>query len=89
MTMILLIQKPVTYNSLGSVRIVAVDCGIKNNQIRCLANRGACVKVVPWDYDFNVEGYVLLIGGHVPGVWYSVIHMFDTYVQLIMWSWKN
>ena len=28
---------------------------MKNNQIRCLVERGACVKVVPWDYDFNKD----------------------------------
>lgn len=35
--------------------VVAVDCGIKNNQLRCLANRGARLKLVPWDYDFTQE----------------------------------
>ena len=35
---------------------MAVDVGIKNNQIRCLATRGVCVKVVPWDYDYSKEG---------------------------------
>ena len=34
---------------------MAVDCGIKCNQIRCLAMRGAAVTVVPWDYDFNKD----------------------------------
>ena len=52
----LLIQEPVVYNPSGSLRIVAVDCGIKNNQIRCLASRGACVQVVPWNYDFTKDG---------------------------------
>ena len=44
---------PKVYNESGRLRIVAVDCGMKNNQIRCLVERGASVKVVPWDYDFN------------------------------------
>jgi len=35
---------------------LAVDCGIKYNQIRCLVKRGAEVKVVPWNYDFTQEG---------------------------------
>ena len=49
-------QSPKVYNAGGGgVRIVAVDCGMKNNQIRCLVERGACVKVVPWDYDFNKD----------------------------------
>ena len=49
------LQSPKVYNTAGSLRIVAVDCGIKNNQIRCLVERGACVKVVPWDYNFNKD----------------------------------
>ncbi len=49
------------YNPGGDVTIVAVDCGIKNNQIRCLCERGACVKVVPWNHSLSFEGYCLLI----------------------------
>lgn len=41
------------YNPSGEFKIIAVDCGIKYNQIRCLMARGAAVKVVPWNYDFN------------------------------------
>ncbi|XP_067032291.1 multifunctional protein CAD-like [Acropora muricata] len=43
------------FNPGGELRIIAVDCGIKYNQIRCLIARGAAVKVVPWDYDFNSD----------------------------------
>ncbi|CAH3149400.1 unnamed protein product [Porites evermanni] len=43
------------YNANGEFKIIAVDCGIKYNQIRCLVTRGAAVKVVPWNYDFNVD----------------------------------
>lgn len=42
------------YNREGDVNILCVDCGIKNSQIRCLAERGACVTVVPWNMDFSV-----------------------------------
>ena len=48
-------QSPRLYNPSGSPHIVAIDCGMKNNQIRCLALRGAAVKVVPWDYNFIQE----------------------------------
>ena len=41
------------YNKEGSPRIIAIDCGIKNNQIRCLLRRGCHVTVVPWNHDFN------------------------------------
>ena len=47
------LQSPVVYNPSGEFKIIAVDCGIKYNQIRCLIARGAAVKVVPWNYDFN------------------------------------
>lgn len=48
--------EPVIHGS-GPVRVLAVDCGIKNNIIRCLVNRGATVIRVPWDYDFNAGEY--------------------------------
>ncbi|KAI9265684.1 hypothetical protein EDC94DRAFT_692795 [Helicostylum pulchrum] len=37
------------------MRIIAVDIGMKYNQIRCFVYRGVELKVVPWDYDFNAE----------------------------------
>jgi carbamoyl-phosphate synthase small subunit len=37
----------------GGVPIVLVDCGLKNNQIRMLVERGCEVRVVPWDHDFG------------------------------------
>ncbi|XP_048582392.1 CAD protein isoform X2 [Nematostella vectensis] len=46
---------PTVYNPQGTPHIIALDCGIKYNQIRCLVSRGACVKVVPWSHDFNPE----------------------------------
>lgn len=50
------LREPVVYNPVGDIRIVAVDCGIKFNQIRCLCERGASVKVVPWNYKLNSDG---------------------------------
>lgn len=43
-------KKPKIFNEKGSTKIIAIDCGIKYNQIRCLIERNACVQVVPWDY---------------------------------------
>ena len=34
------------------VRVLCVDVGFKNNQLRCLLSRGVALQVVPWDYDF-------------------------------------
>ncbi|KAH0605201.1 uncharacterized protein H6S33_005183 [Morchella sextelata] len=37
------------------VRILFVDVGGKNNQLRCFLSRGVEVKAVPWDYDISQE----------------------------------
>ena len=55
------IKEPVVYNPEGEVKIVAVHCGMKTNQIRLLCERGACVKVVPWDYKLDSAGEFLLV----------------------------
>jgi carbamoyl-phosphate synthase/aspartate carbamoyltransferase len=34
------------------LRILAIDVGMKYNQVRCFTKRGVELKVVPWDYDF-------------------------------------
>lgn len=44
-----------TYNQGGSPRILAVDCGLKRNQIRCLVSRGAQVAVVPWNHSLDID----------------------------------
>lgn len=49
-------QEPRVFNPSGSLRITVVDCGIKYNQIRCLAQRGARVTVVPWDFPLDSAG---------------------------------
>ncbi|KAJ7475150.1 hypothetical protein B0H11DRAFT_1327067 [Mycena galericulata] len=37
------------------LRVLAIDVGMKYNQIRCFIDRGTELKVVPWDYDFLAE----------------------------------
>lgn len=44
---------PITYNPKGDVKIAVIDCGVKQNILRCLANRGAAVTVLPHNYNFN------------------------------------
>lgn len=46
------VGEPVVYGG-GRPRVLVVDCGMKNNIVRCLLGRGATVIRVPWDYDFN------------------------------------
>ncbi|KAA8917546.1 hypothetical protein TRICI_000329 [Trichomonascus ciferrii] len=49
------------------LRILAVDVGMKFNQIRCFVRRGVELKVVPWDYDFTNEQYDGLFLSNGPG----------------------
>lgn len=46
----------IRYNEGAGRKVVLVDCGVKNNIIRCLVNRGVEVVRVPWNYDYtNME----------------------------------
>ncbi|KAG2098073.1 carbamoyl-phosphate synthetase [Suillus cothurnatus] len=51
------------------LRVVAVDVGMKYNQIRCFTKRGVELKVVPWNYDFinEAEPYDGLFISNGPG----------------------
>ncbi|CCH59599.1 hypothetical protein TBLA_0B07830 [Henningerozyma blattae CBS 6284] len=49
------------------IRILAVDAGMKYNQIRCFVKRGVELMVVPWDYDFTKEEYDGLFISNGPG----------------------
>ncbi len=51
----------------GDATIMLVDCGVKNNIIRCLLNLGATVVRVPWDYDFTGDYYDGLVISNGPG----------------------
>ena len=59
------IQREVYGN--GGPRVVLVDCGVKNNIMRCLLKRGATVIRVPWDYDFSEEDYDGVFISNGPG----------------------
>ncbi len=48
-------------------KVVLVDCGVKENIIRCLLRRGAEVIRVPWDYDFNELEFDGLFLANGPG----------------------
>ena len=51
----------------GEHKVVLVDCGVKNNIVRCLLNRNATVIRVPWDYDFTNEEYDGVFLSNGPG----------------------
>lgn len=51
----------------GEYRILLIDCGVKNNIIRCLMETEATVIRVPWDYDFTGEEYDGIVISNGPG----------------------
>uniref|UniRef100_A0A8D0F929 Carbamoyl-phosphate synthetase 2, aspartate transcarbamylase, and dihydroorotase n=1 Tax=Strix occidentalis caurina TaxID=311401 RepID=A0A8D0F929_STROC len=51
----------------GSLRVTAVDCGLKYNQVRCLCERGAAVTVVPWDHPLDTADFDGLFISNGPG----------------------
>jgi carbamoyl-phosphate synthase small subunit len=44
------------FNKGGKLKIALIDVGTKYNIIRCLANRGAEVHLLPWNHDLAHEG---------------------------------
>mgnify|MGYP006288055661 CR=1 FL=1 len=58
------ISEKKTYGN-GKYKIILVDCGVKNNIIRCLLARDTTIVRVPWNYDYSKEEYdgVLLSNG--------------------------
>ncbi|PPQ67770.1 hypothetical protein CVT25_009074 [Psilocybe cyanescens] len=61
--------KPLLHPSGRPLRVIAIDVGMKYNQIRCFLARGVELKVVPWDYDYlnDSEPYDGLFVSNGPG----------------------
>ena len=57
----------IRYNEGAGKKVVLVDCGVKNNIIRCLINRGVEVIRVPWNYDYTSMDFDGLFLGNGPG----------------------
>jgi carbamoyl-phosphate synthase small subunit len=51
----------------GPLRIIAVDCGMKENIVRSLARAETTVTRVPWNYDFTQDQYDALVLSNGPG----------------------
>src|SRR3989339_2194660 len=61
-------KEKTVYNENGKKRIILVDCGAKNNIVRCLVKRNCTVIKVPWDYDFvEAEKYDGIMISNGPG----------------------
>ena len=61
------IPKPMSYNPSGDVDILVVDCGLRHSQLRCLAERGARLRVVPWNHNLEQEQFDGLFVSSGPG----------------------
>jgi carbamoyl-phosphate synthase/aspartate carbamoyltransferase len=64
------VVEPRLHPSGRPLRVLAIDVGMKFNQIRCFTHRGIELKVVPWDYDFlasSEEPYDGLFVSNGPG----------------------
>ena len=57
----------IRYNEGAGRKVVLVDCGVKNNIIRCLIKRGVEVIRVPWNYDYTDMAFDGLFLANGPG----------------------
>lgn len=60
------IKEPLTYGS-GEKQIIVVDCGLKENILRCLLQYPMRVKRVPHDYDYSQEDFDGVFLSNGPG----------------------
>jgi len=49
------VKEKTIYGKGNPTKVIAVDCGMKNNIIRLLVKRGVELHVVPWNYPFAAE----------------------------------
>lgn len=59
-------KETIIYGS-GKYRIALIDCGVKNNIIRCLIRRDTTVIRVPWNYDLEKLDFDGLMISNGPG----------------------
>lgn len=59
-------REPIIYGN-GRYKILLVDCGTKNNIIRCLLKRDTTVHCVPWDFPFDPAAYDGFLFSNGPG----------------------
>ena len=57
----------IRYNEGAGHKVVLVDCGVKQNIIRCLIRRGCEVIRVPWNYDYTGMEFDGLFLANGPG----------------------
>ncbi len=60
------IKEPKMYGS-GEKVVIAIDCGMKENIVRCLSQLPVRIKRVPYNYDFTNEVYDAVFISNGPG----------------------
>ncbi len=60
------IEEPIVYKK-GRLKVVVVDCGVKNNILRAFLKRNITIIRVPWDYDFSKEKMNGVVISNGPG----------------------
>jgi carbamoyl-phosphate synthase small subunit len=60
------ISEPIAYGK-GKKKIIVVDCGLKENILRCLLKFPLQIKRVPYDYDYSQEDYDGVFISNGPG----------------------
>ncbi len=60
-------KEVIRYNEGAGRKVILVDCGVKQNIIRCLINRGVEVIRVPWNYDYTAMDFDGLFLANGPG----------------------
>jgi carbamoyl-phosphate synthase small subunit len=60
------INKPQLYKG-SEYKVILVDCGVKNNILRCILDLGVTLKRVPWDYDYTGEEFDGIVISNGPG----------------------
>jgi len=60
------VKEPINYGS-GEKLVIAIDCGMKENIIRCLLQYPIRVKRVPYNYDFTQEEFDAVFISNGPG----------------------
>ena len=60
-------KEVIRYNEGAGHKVVLVDCGVKQNIIRCLIRRGCEVIRVPWNYDYTGMEFDGLFLANGPG----------------------
>ena len=55
-----------TYGN-GPIKIIAIDCGMKENIVRKMTRPEVTLIRVPWDYDFTQDDYDALLLSNGPG----------------------